>query len=77
MSNTKQPSAEEIRQQQVRALAQQRASLAQGILFNALHNPDFNPNAIPTADFARWAVDLAEALMDELYSPKHKKEEDK
>lgn len=75
MSTTKKPTAptpEEIKAQQVRALAQQRASLAQGVLFNALHNPDFNAKAVPPADLAQWSVDVAEALMDCLYNPKHK-----
>lgn len=75
MSTTKKPTAptpEEIKAQQVRALAQQRASLAQGVLFNALHNPDFNPQKTDPVELADWSVCVAEALMDSLYNPKHK-----
>lgn len=70
MSNNtkpKAPTAEELRQQQVRALAQQRTSLAQGVLFNALHNPALDPNKTAPADLADWSVAVAEALMDSLY----------
>lgn len=74
MSTTKttKPTAEEIRQQQVRALIQRRESFAQGILFNALHNPALDPMKVAPADMARWSVEVAEALMDALYGGKKK-----
>lgn len=75
MSTTKKPTAptpEEIKAQQVRALAQQRASLAQGVLFNALHNQSFKALDCDPEELADWSVCVAEALMDSLYNPKPK-----
>lgn len=69
----RQPSAEEIRQQQIRALMQRRESFAQGILFNALHNPSLVPMSVKSEDLAKWSVELAEALLDALY--KERKED--
>ena len=69
----RQPSAEEIRQQQIRAFIQRRESFAQGILFNALHNPSLVPMAVKSEVLAKWSVELAEALLDALY--KERKED--
>lgn len=66
-------SAEEIRQQQIRAFIQRRESFAQGILFNALHNPSLVPMSVKSEDLAKWSVELAEALLDALY--KERKED--
>lgn len=70
----RQPSAEEIRQQQIRALVQRRESFAQGIMFNALHNPYFDPATTTPDTLAKWSVQAAEALLDALYK---EREEDK
>lgn len=70
---SREPSAEEIRQQQIRAFIQRRESLAQGILFNALHNPSLVPMSVKSEDLAKWSVELAEALLDALY--KERKED--
>ncbi len=71
---SREPSAEEIRQQQIRALMQRRESFAQGILFNALHNPALAPMAVKSEDLAKWSVELAEALLDALYKEKPKED---
>lgn len=71
---SREPSAEEIRQQQIRAFVQRRESFAQGIMFNALHNPYFDPATTTPETLAKWSVQAAEALLDALYS---KREEDK
>lgn len=70
---SREPSAEEIRQQQIRAFIQRRESFAQGILFNALHNPSLVPMSVKSEDLAKWSVELAEALLDALY--KERKED--
>lgn len=70
---SREPSAEEIRQQQIRAFIQRRESFAQGILFNALQNPSLVPMAVKSEDLAKWSVELAEALLDALY--KERKED--
>ena len=70
---SREPSAEEIRQQQIRAFIQRRESFAQGILFNALHTPSLVPMSVKSEDLAKWSVELAEALLDALY--KERKED--
>lgn len=67
---SREPSAEEIRQQQIRALVQRRESFAQGIMYNALHNPYFDPATTTPETLAKWSVQAAEALLDELYKDK-------
>lgn len=56
------PTEEEVKQQKVRALLQQRASIAQGLLFNMMHH------TTPTEDNYKGLVELSVKMADELFT---------
>jgi hypothetical protein len=72
----KKPSKEEIKQQQLRALMQQRNGMVQTFAVNIVSN---NPLDVlkeaGAADVIRFAAELADASMEEFYGKKEAKEE--
>lgn len=72
LQGPKPPTEEEIKQQQIRALHQQRCGMAQAFAVNILHAipiTDLTANFSPK-DVAHFACVLADAMMEEFYGPK-------
>lgn len=63
---TKEQEKEQIR----RAFLQKRASLAEGILFNALHNPNLNicHPELDTDEIAKFALSMADSVLKIVYN---------
>lgn len=61
---------EEKRMQVRRLLAQKRESLAQGALFNLCQGLNFVPNEAQAADLVERSVQMADQLMEKLFTVK-------
>lgn len=59
-----QPKEEQLKQQQIRSLLQQRASVAQGVLYNILQAEGMKKEPAEVADYA---VAVSEEFMRRLY----------
>ena len=63
-------SPEERREQATRAYLQKRESIATGVLFNLMHNPElFKADVTPEAT-AELAVEIADKMIEKLYFTK-------
>lgn len=67
----KAPTEEQIKQQRVRALLQQRASIAQGVIFNAIQVEGMEKDP---ATIARYAVKVADEFMTAIYADSKQEE---
>ncbi|WP_406042724.1 hypothetical protein [Succinimonas sp.] len=64
----KQPTEEEIKQQQIRALHQQRCGMAQAFAANICHGTPYQLlTEYGAEEVARFAWDLSVAMMDNFY----------
>lgn len=66
---------EEKRSQMLRFLAQKRESFAQGILFNLSQGLNFVPNGDAARDLVDRSIEMADYLMERLYTVKEEKDE--
>lgn len=58
---------EERQQQAIRALLQERKMLVQGIAFNLSGNPGFVTEDTTPQQFAEFAINATDAIMERLY----------
>ena len=58
---------EEKQQQAIRALLQERKMLVQGIAFNLAGNPGFVNEDTTPQQFAEFAINATDAIMERLY----------
>ena len=65
-------SPEERQEQAARMYMQKRESIATGILFNMMHNP--NISSAGAEQCVRIAIDMADAFIEKLYFTKEDKE---
>ena len=74
MKEFKPLTAEERQEQAARAYMQKRESIATGVLFNLMHNPNIENDA-DAAALVDLAVEVADKLIEKLYfTPKEDKE---
>lgn len=59
--------AEEREQQAARMYLQKRESITTGVLFNFLHNPEILKAEMTPEDFADFAVEIADKVIEKLY----------
>lgn len=64
--------AEERQEQAARMYMQKRESIATGVLFNLMHNPNVTDNAVASA-LVDVAVEVADKLIEKLYFTKEEK----
>jgi hypothetical protein len=84
MGNSRKPSApikgqvremkpmtpEERKEQATRAYLQKRESIATGILFNVMHNPEILKSNVTPEDMAEYVISLADKMIEKLYFTK-------
>ena len=84
MGNSRKPSApikgkvhemkpltpEERKEQATRAYLQKRESIATGVLFNLMHNPELFKAEISPEETANVAIEIADQMIEKLYFTK-------
>jgi hypothetical protein len=84
MGNSRKPSApikgkvhemkpltpEERKEQATRAYLQKRESIATGVLFNLMHNPELFKAEISPEETANVAIEIADKMIEKLYFTK-------
>lgn len=65
---------EERQEQALRMYAQKRESIATGILFNMMHNPELFKADISPEETANVAIEIADKMIEKLYFPPYHKE---
>lgn len=58
---------EERREQAARAYAQKRESIATGVLFNLMHNPELLKANVTPESTAELAIEIADKMIEKLY----------
>lgn len=66
---------EEKKNQMMRFIAQKRESFAQGVLFNLCQGLNFVPNEDAVKDLVDRSIEMADYLMERLYTIKEEKDE--
>lgn len=59
--------AEERQEQAARMYMQKRESMATGVLFNAMHNPELMRAEISPEELADFAIEVADKMIEKLY----------
>ena len=59
--------AEERQQQAARMYMQKRESIATGVLYNAMHNPELMKADLSPEDLAGFAIEVADKILEKLY----------
>lgn len=61
---------EERKEQAARAYMQKRESIATGVLFNLMHNPEILKSEVTPEDMADYTISIADKMIEKLYFTK-------
>lgn len=65
---------EEQQEKIIRFLSQKRESIATGVLYNVLHNPEILKADVTPESLAEYAVEIADKMIEVLYPLKEESE---